>query len=174
MLNSFYVWQIVDPPAESTRLDEVTPQNYRSVTPTPSVLEYSVDYPAPLRPLGLQESSIADPEPAEVTVGAHIVTYKIVEDTSIRGRDKLFDSVGYSYTLKRRNCQSTTWRVVNDRRTLTVVPLFANSVTCIYPGHLNTSTNPHLVLKSLPPSSTLPRRWHRKILSSRPVPSLLI
>ena len=30
------------PPAESTRLDEVTPQNYRSVTPTPSVLEYSV------------------------------------------------------------------------------------------------------------------------------------
>ncbi|KAK2152567.1 hypothetical protein LSH36_325g03025 [Paralvinella palmiformis] len=124
--------QIGIPHAESTRLDEdnnisvkqepmdfddfrqpnMPPQpqqNDRSVTPTSSIPDFSVDYPAPLRPSG-NESSLADPEPAEVTVGANMVTYTIVEDTSLRGKDKLFDSRGYSYTMKRRNGQSTTWR----------------------------------------------------------------
>ena len=69
-----------------------------------------MDYPSPLQPAGLHESSLADLEPAEVTAGAHMVTYKIVEDTSIHGKDKLSDYVGYSYIMKRRSGQSTTWR----------------------------------------------------------------
>ena len=86
------------------------PRNDRSTTLAPSVLEFSIDYPAPARPDNLDESSIADPVPVDISTGAHVVTYQIVEDTSIRGKDKLFDSVGYSYTVKRRNGQSTTWR----------------------------------------------------------------
>ena len=84
-------------------------QNDRSVTPTSSIPDFSVDYPAPLRLSG-NESSLVDPEPGKVTVGANMVTYTIVEDTSLRGKDKLFDSLGYSYTMKRCNGQSTTWR----------------------------------------------------------------
>ena len=37
-------------------------------------------------------------------------TYKIVRDTSIRGKDKLFDSDGYAYTVKRRTARCITWR----------------------------------------------------------------
>ena len=119
--------QIEVPQAKSTRLDEdnnlsATPepmdfddvrqpnmsQNDRNISPTSSILNFSVDYPAPLRPVGLHESSPTDPEPAEITVCAHMVTYKIVEDTSIHGKDKLFDYVRYSYTMKRRSGHSTT------------------------------------------------------------------
>ena len=58
----------------------------------------------------LYESSIADPDPQDVTAVAHVDTYKIIKETSIRGMNKLFDSIGYSYTVKRRNGHCTTWR----------------------------------------------------------------
>ena len=92
--------QIEVPHAESIRLDEdnnlsVTPEpmdfddSRQPNTPTSSILD-SADYPAPLRPADLHESALADPEPAEVTVDAHMVTYNIVEDTSICGKDTLW------------------------------------------------------------------------------------
>ena len=68
------------------------------------------NYPAPRRPDDLYESSIADPDPQDVTAVTHVDTYHIVKETSIRGMNKLFDSVGYSYTVKRRNGHCTTWR----------------------------------------------------------------
>ena len=58
-----------------------TPQNDKNISPTSSILDFSVDYPSLLWPAGLHESLLTDP--AKVTVGAHMVTYKIVEDTSI-------------------------------------------------------------------------------------------
>jgi len=39
--------------------------------------DFSVDYPTPLLPAGFHESSLTDPEPAEATVSAHMVTYRL-------------------------------------------------------------------------------------------------
>jgi len=78
-----------------------------NISPTRSILDFSMDHSAPLLPTGLHESLLLDAEPAKITVGVHMVTYKIIEDTSICGKDKLFDCVGYSYTMKRRSDQST-------------------------------------------------------------------
>ena len=41
---------------------------------------------------------------------AREVQYKIVSETSIRGRDKLFETLGYSYTVENRHSVTTTWR----------------------------------------------------------------
>ncbi|KAK2176483.1 hypothetical protein NP493_662g01126 [Ridgeia piscesae] len=74
----------------------------------------------PPRPDDLQESSIADADPVDVsatsTTGA--TTYKIVRDTSIRGNDKLFDSDGYAYTVKRRIARCITWRCTLRSKTV--------------------------------------------------------
>ena len=48
-----------------------------------------------------EESSLHDPTPAE-TLSSFAVTYEIVENSSKRGRPKMIDSQGYSYTLQRR------------------------------------------------------------------------
>jgi len=120
--------QIEVPHAESTRLHEDNdlsvppepmdfddfrqpnkPQNDKNISPTSSILNFSLNYPALLWPAGLHESSLVDSEPAEVTVVVHMVTYKIVEDTSIPAKDKLIGSVGYFYTMKHRSGHSTTW-----------------------------------------------------------------
>ena len=48
-----------------------------------------------------EESSLHDPTPAE-TSSSFAVTYEIVENSSKRGRPKMIDTQGYSYTLQRR------------------------------------------------------------------------
>ena len=68
------------------------------------------DQPAPPRLLDLHETSVDDPAPQLIQEDEAEVTYKIVDESSIRGKTKLFDSLGYSYTIKRRTSQSTTWR----------------------------------------------------------------
>jgi hypothetical protein len=61
-------------------------------------------------PPDLNESSLLDPTPLAMPAIVHEVEYKIVSETSIRGKDKLFDTLGYSYTVKKRYSASTTWR----------------------------------------------------------------
>ena len=54
----------------------------------------------------MQEDSIADVTPRSYDghSDANIdITYEIVEDSSIRGRDQLFWGDGFSYTIKTRN-----------------------------------------------------------------------
>jgi len=80
-------------------------------TPVPRIMNdfpdmsfIAEDFLAPPRPHDFPESFIEDPTPVDVHVDEpHVVTYKIVKETSIRGRDILYDSVGYSYTVKRCN-----------------------------------------------------------------------
>ena len=62
--------------------------------------QYSTDH---------EESSLHDPTPAE-TLSSFAVTYEIVENTSKRGRPKLKDSQGYSYTLQGRRGLVTDWQ----------------------------------------------------------------
>jgi len=53
-------------------------------------------------PPDLNEASVCDPTPIDMPFTTpHEVQYKIVSNTLIRGRDKLFDSFGYSYTVKK-------------------------------------------------------------------------
>ena len=90
---------VLTPPRSPTQPFNVT---YTMPFATPPPEDHSAasipmddNYPAPLRLGDLYESSIADPDPQDVTALAHVDTYKIVKETSITG---LFDSVGYSYT----------------------------------------------------------------------------
>ena len=87
----------------------------RSPTPPPRDRSIPMDtdeeLSLPPRPDDLQESAIADSDPVDVSASSTTgATYKIVRDTSIRGKDKLFDSNGYAYTVKRRTARCTTWR----------------------------------------------------------------
>ena len=69
----------------------------------------TIEFPAPPRPDDFQDASLNDPDPQEVS-GVLVNAYKIVEVTSIRGKNKLFDAVGHSYTVKRRTGRGVTWR----------------------------------------------------------------
>ena len=62
--------------------------------------QYSTDH---------EESSLHDPTPAE-TLSSFAVAYEIVENTSKRGRPKLKDSQGYSYTLQGWRGLVTDWQ----------------------------------------------------------------
>ena len=92
------------------------PTTPRSLTPPPRDRSIPMDtddeLSPPPRPDDLQESSIADADPvgvsATTTTGA--ITYTIAWDTSIRGKDKLFDSDGYAYTVKRSTARCITRR----------------------------------------------------------------
>ena len=63
--------------------------------------------PSFVEPQILEESSIA-----EVTVGngrfieEGPITFEVLSNSSTRGRPKLFDSLGFSYTIKRVNGKS--------------------------------------------------------------------
>ena len=114
------------------------PSGDRSATPVPMDTDdvfVDLDFPAPPRPDDLQESSIADPNPVDVSARANVVNYKIVNETSIRGRDKLFDTVGYSYTVKRRTRQcSTTWRCTLRSKTVNCPANIRQEGVTFWPG----------------------------------------
>ena len=95
--------EIPQSPATPARPETPVPDTYDDFMDT-------LDYPAPPRPDSLQESNLADPDPIDTLTDQHITTYRLVTKSSTRGKDKLFDSIGYTYTLKRRTGQSTTWR----------------------------------------------------------------
>ena len=82
------------PDAESTRIEN--PEESQPYVES----QYSTDH---------EESSLHDPTPAE-TSSSFAVTYEIVENSSKRGRPKLIDSQGYSYTLQRRRGLVTDWQ----------------------------------------------------------------
>ena len=82
------------PDAESTRIEN----SEESQSDVES--QYSTDD---------EESSLHDPTPAE-TSSSFAVTYEIVENSSKRGRPKLIESQGYSYTLQRRRGLVTEWQ----------------------------------------------------------------
>ncbi|XP_074658278.1 uncharacterized protein LOC141911197 isoform X2 [Tubulanus polymorphus] len=117
------------PQAESTRLSLGTGAAQRaslrlSTDDTfppirePSILEpmdfdeSSIRDPVPREveePMDFDESSIRDPVPREVEDEDEI-TYTKVSSSSQRGQDKLFDSLGFSYTKKRATNSTVHWR----------------------------------------------------------------
>ncbi|KAK2166235.1 hypothetical protein LSH36_40g03082 [Paralvinella palmiformis] len=44
--------------------------------------------------------NIPPPPPAPVNISVHDVTYSIVSSATITGKDKLFDSDGFSYVVR--------------------------------------------------------------------------
>ena len=88
------------PDSESTRID--SPEESQPDAEN----QYSTDH---------EESSLHDPTPAE-TSSSFAVTYEIVESSSKRGRPKLIDSQGYSYTLQRRRGLVTDWQCSIHRK----------------------------------------------------------
>ena len=97
---------------QSDQQHQLTPTGsplHREPTPVPEEME-DFDQPAPPRPLDRHETSVEDPAPQLIQEDEAEVTCKIVDESSIRGKTKLFDSVDYSYTIRRQTSQSTTWR----------------------------------------------------------------
>ena len=58
----------------------------------------------------LEESSLLEPSIGEVEVGQPTVTYQIVEEGTKRRKQKLIDSLGYTYNIKERGKASTYWQ----------------------------------------------------------------
>ncbi|KAI0232988.1 hypothetical protein LSAT2_016769 [Lamellibrachia satsuma] len=74
-------------------------------------------------PRVVQEDSIADvtPQPnASETEDNGDPVYELLEDSSIRGKKKLYDNIGFSYTVKTRTASQIVTAVVNKH--LGVVP----------------------------------------------------
>ena len=82
------------PNAESTRIEN--PEESQPDVEN----QYSTDH---------EESSLHDPTQAE-TSSSFAVTYEIMENSSKRGRPKMIDSQGCSYTLHRRRGLVTDWQ----------------------------------------------------------------
>ena len=62
------------------------------------------------RPAPLEESSLLESSMGEVEVSQLTVTYEIVEEGTKRRKQKLIDSLGYSYNIKEREKASTYWQ----------------------------------------------------------------
>ena len=65
----------------------------------------SLEVPEPV-----EESSIADVEPDASIHADEEVTYELVEKSSQRMKDKLIDSLGYSYNVSRRRGATMYWQ----------------------------------------------------------------
>ena len=64
-----------------------------------------------LRPIldpARDESSIAEQTP-EPSTAPFALTFKVIEDSTSKGRPKLIDSRGYCYGVKRRRVNATDW-----------------------------------------------------------------
>ena len=69
----------------------------------------STVYDPPAQP-SIGESTIEDPTPNPVEPVDQPVTFHIVEGASERGKQKLMDSWGYSYNVKRQRVNATDWQ----------------------------------------------------------------
>ncbi|KAK3858234.1 hypothetical protein Pcinc_035563 [Petrolisthes cinctipes] len=63
-------------------------------------------------------SSVEDPPPKEMPPSGDVVTYEKINSSSQRGRHKLIESTGYSYTLKRETKVGVRWRCVVRNKTM--------------------------------------------------------
>ena len=97
--------------------------------------DFLEDFLAPPRPQDFPGSFLEDPTPVDLHVDEpHVVTYKIVKETSIRGRDILCDSVGYSYTVKRCNTNSSSWRCSVRNKSCTCPASLRQEGAVYFPG----------------------------------------
>ncbi|CAH3158963.1 unnamed protein product [Pocillopora meandrina] len=112
------------PDAESTRIEN--PEESQPYVES----QYSTDH---------EESSLHDPTPAE-TSSSFAVTYEIVENSSKRGRPKLIDSQGYSYTLQRRRGLVTDGSVPSAPKSTHVGPQLDSAATSSSAATMSTTT----------------------------------
>ena len=68
-------------------------------------------YDPPVQPT-IDESAIEGPTPQPVVVENQPLTFQIVEGTTERGKRKLIDSWGFSYTVKRQRLTATDWQCI--------------------------------------------------------------
>ena len=73
------------------------------------------------------ESSIGEPAPETSTV-PFAVTFKIIEDSTSKGRPMLIDNRGYSYGIKRRRVNASDW-VCTRRPKVNVISVAFNIVS---------------------------------------------
>ena len=108
------------PVAESTRLETmdiadsegdlanmITDQVINDTTDA----NVSTDYPSYNVPVPIQEESLENVAPRDVPIDDQPINYEVIERSSQRGQIKLADSVGYTYTVKKRWASGyVTWR----------------------------------------------------------------
>ena len=113
------------PDLESTRIDEpdLSLEFLPPDHPMPSI-ESSFQDPAtselsssahepyltPDHPMPSIESSLEDPAVHELSTSCAERTYQIIEQSTKRGRQKLIDSMGYTYNVQRRRGAVTDWQ----------------------------------------------------------------
>ncbi|XP_050390644.1 uncharacterized protein LOC126809860 isoform X2 [Patella vulgata] len=98
------------PRAESTRLSLPVDQTTFHLSVCPDV-----DMPENIQENSLTDESIGD----DLSTTEAIVTYKVVDNGTERGKRKLVSSDGHTFTMKRQNKGSTEWRCsIRNKTTL--------------------------------------------------------
>lgn len=98
--------QSTNPPVSNESADLFVEQSAN-----PPVNGESADYAdqSPAQPV-IEESSIEGPVPLPVEPVNQPLAFEIVEGGSERGKQKLIDSWGYSYNIKRQRVSATDWQ----------------------------------------------------------------
>lgn len=80
-------------------------------------------------------SSVEDPLPQEMSPLGDVVTYEKISSSSQRGRHKLIESTGYSYTLKRKTKAGVHWQCVVRNKTMTCLATIKEVGNTFTRGH---------------------------------------
>ena len=71
------------------------------MTPLTPTFQWTIDLSYNV-PVTLQEESLENVAPRDVLIDDQPIKYEVIERSSQRGQIKLADSVGYTYTVKKR------------------------------------------------------------------------
>ena len=78
----------------------------------------------PSEPPAFDESSPMEPSATDSRPASFEIEIEIVDDSTKRGRDKLVDSRGYTYNVKRRRGENTDWQCTVRPKVPTVLHSF--------------------------------------------------
>ena len=78
----------------------------------------------PSEPPAFDESSPMEPSATDSGPASFEIEIEIVDDSTKRGRDKLVDSRGYTYNVKRRRGGNTDWQCTVRPKVPTVLHSF--------------------------------------------------
>ena len=96
----------------------------RSINPELDCNDFDAPPATPSKPPEFDESSLMEPSATDSGPASFEIEFEIVDDSTKRGRNKLVDSRGYTYNVKRRRGGNTDWQCTVRPKVPTVLHSF--------------------------------------------------
>ena len=96
----------------------------RSINPELDCDDFDAPPATPSKPPTFDESSLMEPSATDSGPASFEIEFEIVDDFTKRGRNKLVDSRGYTYNVKRRRGENTDWQCTVRPKVPTVLHSF--------------------------------------------------